>query len=213
MDEPEPEIGCQAHSPDFDCRPRYHQHIPNVVSSGSIPSLKCLYIVSRSGFNASPTKQETERIFHFIRSREAEKITVKKELNDEKRLLETCKDAIFNLELTLPEGKQILTATEDSLASLMNIQSHLNAIGLIEEKELKEEPMTKTLYSELRSYSQRPLKRLSEYIEDQISNLKADVRVIWDKVRGLEMELGGWKTSKRLSERAIQRLEANYSDI
>jgi hypothetical protein len=21
--EPEPEIGCQAHSPDFDCRPRY----------------------------------------------------------------------------------------------------------------------------------------------------------------------------------------------
>jgi hypothetical protein len=169
--------------------------------------------VSRSGFNASPTKKETERIFHFVRSREAEKITVKKELKEERKLLETCNNAIFNLELILPEGKQMLTASEDSLASLVNILSHFNAIQRVEEKDLRDEPMTKNLYSELRSYSQKPLKRLSEYIEDQISNLKADVRVIWDKVRELEIELGGWKKSKRLSERAIKRLEANYSEI
>jgi hypothetical protein len=213
MDQPETETGCQAHSPDLDCRPRYRQHILNVVSSSFISSFGCLEIVSRSGFNASPTKKETDRLYQFIKSREAEKITVEKELSKEKKLLETCNNAIFNLELILPEGKQILTANEGSLASFLNIQSHLHTIELIEEKSLKEEPTTKTLYSELRNCSQKPLKGLSEYIDDQISNLKADVRVIWDKVRELEIELGGWKKSKRLLERAIKRLKANYSEV
>jgi hypothetical protein len=142
-----------------------------------------------------------------------EKMVVARELAEEKKFLETCDNAIFNLELTIPEGKQILKANEDSLAYLMSIQFQVNAIEGIQEKALRDESATKTLYSELRRYSQKPLKRLSEYIDDHVSNLKTDVRVIWDKVRELEIELGGWKKSKRLLQRAINRLEASYSEV
>ncbi|CAG8667058.1 17604_t:CDS:2, partial [Acaulospora colombiana] len=165
------------------------------------------------GFNNSPTKRETERLRCFIKSRETELTSVKKELLEETKQLGTCDKAISNLELTIPEAKQILKANEDNLASLISIQTQLSTVGRIQEKALKNEPVTKTLYSEFRSYSKKPHERLSEHIDEQILALKRDVRVLWDKVRELEMELGGWKASKRLFQRAITRLNTSYSDI
>jgi hypothetical protein len=165
------------------------------------------------GFNRSPTKKGTERLLQFIKAREKELETIHRELSDEKKLLQTCENAIFNLESTISEAKQILKANENSLASLLDIRSHLNSIELIPETNLKDESGTETLYSEFRSHSMKPSERLSEYIDEQIEGLQADIRILWDKLREIEMELGSWNASKRLLQRAITRLNTHYSEI
>ncbi|PVF91033.1 hypothetical protein CPB86DRAFT_878721 [Serendipita vermifera] len=165
------------------------------------------------GFNNSPTQRETERIHYFIKTKEAEREFVQNELLNHLKQLKTCDDAIFNLELTVPDAKQILQANENSLVALLNIQTQLNLVRRIQEKKLRNEPVTKTLYSEFLSCSKQPLARLSEHIDEQISALKSDVRSLWDKVRELEMELGSWNSSKRLFQRAIKRLNASHWDI
>jgi hypothetical protein len=169
--------------------------------------------MDRQGFNNSLTEKGTERLREFIKTRETELKTIQKELLDETKRMQTCDNAIFNLEATIPEAKQILKANEDSLTSLLNIRSRLNSVELIKEKTLKEESGTMKLCAEFRSYSKKPLGRLSKYIEDQITALKTDVRALWDKARELELELGSWKVSKRLLQRAISRLNAHCSEI
>jgi hypothetical protein len=138
---------------------------------------------------------------------------VNKDLCDQRSLLETCNNAIFNLEAMIPEGKEILKASEDSLTSLTKIKSYVQTVDIIQEKSLKEESGTMTLYSELRSYSKKPFSRLSKHVEEQVVALKSDVRVLWDKVRELEMELGSWKASKRLLQNTINRLTKTQSAI
>jgi hypothetical protein len=127
--------------------------------------------------------------------------------------LETCNDAIFNLERAIPDGKQIMKAYEDNLTPFINIQSRLGDVKLVSRKTMKNEPTTKSLYTELRSYSEGPVPRISNLIDQQIAELNKDVRTLLDKVRELEMELSGWKSSKQLSEATIERLSSSRHGI
>jgi hypothetical protein len=135
------------------------------------------------------------------------------EISEEKSQLEVCNDAIFNLEIAIPEGKQIIRDTEDNLSSFIDIQSRLGDIKVASQKTMKNESTTKNLYTDLRSWTDKSIMRISDLIDEQIEVLKKDVRTLWDKIRQLEMELSGWRSSKRLSETSIKRLGVNFSDI
>jgi hypothetical protein len=135
------------------------------------------------------------------------------ELSEEKDQLQVCNNAIDNLEQAIPEGKQIIKANEDNLASFISIQSRLADIKLVTQKKMKNESSTKSLYNDFRSCSEKPVIRITDIIDEQIDALRKDVRTLWDKVRQLEMELSGWKSSKRLSENAIKRLTESHSGI
>ncbi|PVF94686.1 hypothetical protein CPB86DRAFT_828454 [Serendipita vermifera] len=170
--------------------------------------------LASQGFNNSPTETETTRLRRFIKARETELRSVLAELQEEKEQLAICNNAISNLELAIPEGKEIIKAIEDNLVSLMALQSRLDGMKGIGSKAMKDEPTTKGLYTELRSCSETPVLRMSDMmIDEQIDALRQDVRTLWDKVRQLEMELSGWKSSKRLSESAIKRLNQSHSGI
>jgi hypothetical protein len=135
------------------------------------------------------------------------------QISDEQDQLELCNNAISNLELALSEGKEIIKANEDSLASLITIQSRLGDINLITQKEMKGEPSSKIIYAKLRDYSEKPVIRMTDLIDEQLGALREDVRALWDHVRQVEMELSGWASSKRLSETVIKRLSDGRSGV
>jgi hypothetical protein len=135
------------------------------------------------------------------------------EISEEKNQLEVCNDAIFNLEIAIPDGKQIIRATEDNLSSFIDIQSRLGDIKVASQKTMKNESTTKNLYTDLRSWTDKSIMRISDLIDEQIEVLKKDVRTLWDKIRQLEMELSGWRSSKRLFETSIKHLGISFSDI
>jgi hypothetical protein len=152
-------------------------------------------------------------LMRFLKAREAEMQVISTEISEEKSHLQVCNDAIFNLEIAVPEGKQIIRATEDNLSSFIDIQSRLGDIKVASQKTMKNESTTKNLYADLRSWTDKSIMRISDLIDEQIEVLKKDIRTLWDKIRQLEMELSGWRSSKILSETSIKRLGISFSDI
>ncbi|CAG8621672.1 1078_t:CDS:2, partial [Acaulospora colombiana] len=172
-----------------------------------------LFSNRRSRSNSAATEAEVERLHHFIKAREMELDFVMKELIEEKNRLETCAKAIYNLELAIPEAKQLLKTHEDSLAAFINIQTLLNNIKLTQEETMKDESLTSTMYSDLRSFSTKTTTRTADLIDSQVIETRNNLRITLDKICHLELELAGWKSSKRRSEKTINRLKSNHLDI
>lgn len=78
---------------------------------------------------------------------------------------------------------------------------------------MKEESLTTTLYSDLRSFSTKTSTRIADIVEVQVVKMERDVRTLLDKVCHLETELVGWKSTKRISEKTVKRLKATHLDI
>jgi hypothetical protein len=170
-------------------------------------------LIYRQKDNSIPSEIEFRTLRRFIKARERELNAILAQTSDEQDQLDLCSNAIFNLELALSEGKEIIKANEDSLTSLITIQSRLGDINSITQKEMKEEPSSKVIYTKLRDYSEKPVIRMSDLIDEQLGALREDVRALWDHVRQVEMELSGWISSKRLSEAVIKRLSDGRSGI
>jgi hypothetical protein len=167
----------------------------------------------RLGYNDSLTEIRIKTLRRFVKAQEAELHAISTEIHDEENQLEMCNNAIFNLELAIPEGKQIIKATEDNLTSFIDIQSRLSEIKVATQKAMKNESTTQNLYTELRSWTDKSIMRVSDLIDNQIIALKRDVRTLWDKVCQLEMELSGWKSCKGLSETSIKHLGVSRSGL
>jgi hypothetical protein len=170
-------------------------------------------VIFRQGDNSLPTELRSRAVHRFIKAREREVQDILTRISDEKDQLEICNNAVFNLELALFEGKKIIKTNEDTLASLITIQSRLGEINSMMQKETKNEPTSKYIYADLRNYSEKPIMRMTNVIDEQLAPLRDEVRTLWDKVRQVEMELSGWMSSKRLSEAVIKRLNDNLFDI
>ncbi|PVF94685.1 hypothetical protein CPB86DRAFT_788833 [Serendipita vermifera] len=165
------------------------------------------------GFNSSPTEEEAKRLYSFIDARVEEAWLIGKKLHAENEQLRACNVAISVLETDIPEGRKILAINENNLASLMKIQSHLTEIEASQQEMTKNIPINKAHYHELQGYLKRPISPILTLVNEQIMELTKELRTLWDTVRQLEMELAGWRSSKRLCERSIKRLSTGYEDL
>jgi hypothetical protein len=116
----------------------------------------------RLGYNDSLTEIGTKRLHRYMKAREAELHAISTEIHDEENQLEMCNNAIFNLELAIPEGKQIIKATEHNLTSFLDIQSRLSDIKIATRKAMKNESTTRNLYTELRRWTDKSIMRVSD---------------------------------------------------
>lgn len=117
------------------------------------------------------------------------------------------------MEAAIPEGKKALQIYEGHLAALLNARSSLDQLDEIGSTNMKAEPLSASLYSDLVKYITSPVHEAKEALDDQIPRMQIRVRSLWDKARELELELNGWNFSKDLSTMALRNLKANKEAI
>jgi hypothetical protein len=170
-------------------------------------------VESREGSNRAATEAEEERLHSFIKRREADLTVLSRELSTEQNLLKACQLAISDHVDDIQKANSILKINKDNLASLTDIRSRLDQVKFSQNNIMNDESLIQETYSSLRVYLTIPLGPMLLQLGEQIDALGREIRTLWDKIRQLEAELVGWRTSKRLIEHTVKRIDANYSSI
>jgi hypothetical protein len=149
-----------------------------------------------------------QRIRECITSRGKELAFIKIQLLEEQERLKNCKSAITNLELYIPAGKKILQSHEENYRTFLDIKTRKADIKGLLSLPVEPEPTSEALLRKLRNCALIDAYPHDEVIETKVRQLGKDIRVLWDKIRHLEMELEGWKFSEQLSKSAITCLNS-----
>lgn len=138
-----------------------------------------------------------------------DKIQLKKK--EEEAQLTTCVKAILNIEAMLPLGRLALEVHEKNLEDLKNIQSRYDDIKGLESVDLNEETQSKKVCKELEASITALIPGSFDGLDEKVELIEKEVRSIWNSVRELETELGGWKFSRDLWKSSIAHLQATKS--
>jgi len=138
-----------------------------------------------------------------------EKIKLKKK--EEEAQLTTCIKAISNIEAMLPLGRLALEAHEKNLEDLKNIQSRYAEIEALGSLGFNDEAQSKKLCKKLEASITALIPGSFDGLDEKVEMVEKEVRSIWDNVRELETELGGWKFSRDLWKSSIEHLQATKS--
>lgn len=205
-------VSCQA--PSSCARPQRDQYICHVVSVYSIARrevkhLNDIHLRQRS--NGMTTTAGQERIKQFIATRKKALAEIRSKIEGEAAQITKCDHAILNLERTIPEGRKILQAHEENLTALGGIQQRMNNSPKLDYSVFWDEDTSIVLCNELRDCI--IASRDGEIVQKQLEITRKESRILWDKICQLEMELEGWKFSRRLSTAVLEHLDATKASI
>jgi hypothetical protein len=155
----------------------------------------------------------TKRVNEFISRKELALQNAISDISKEEEQKLICEEAMKNLEAAISEGRRVLKTDEDALTALLNIRSESSGSSEIGSIEIESEPSSQAIHSDSVQDASNLISQLKDTIENQITKMQSDVRSLWDKVRGLELELSSWKYSHELSINALQSLNAYKSAI
>jgi len=130
----------------------------------------------------------TIKIKRFIAARERYLNLVDKEIEEERNQLQICANAISNLKISIPEGKQALEIHHENLTALKGVRSRINAITAVEAAPMQPEPRSEELYLKMRTNISGPIIRGSDGIKEQIDLLEAEWTLMSNSIRDLEAE-------------------------
>lgn len=111
------------------------------------------------------------------------------------------------MESAIPEGKKVLKAHTENLGLLTKVLENLFGLPSLVSLQMEPETTSKTLYNELRACAALPASKNGEIIGEQVEQLGKEVRVLWEKIHEMEMELHGWKFSQKLARTTIDHLK------
>ena len=171
------------------------------------------FIDYRQRSNLATTAAGERRIRKFIESKESELKHLKNQIEKEEAQIISCDNAIYNLELAIPDGTKLLKAHDQNLSILKTLRERISDIPSLLSWETKPEEMSEELCAELKECLAMPAANNGEVIQDQLKLITTEVRRLCDKICQLEMDLEMWKFSRKLSQSSLDHLKSARNTI
>lgn len=122
----------------------------------------------------------------------------------ERNRIVTCSNAIFNLEVTIPNAKSALKAYMDTLSRLRETINCFQRLQMDSGQELHDERTSQIFYKKTLGFINRTISKSTPVIQEQIGFMDEEIRIMRSHLHQLESELDGWRFSKKLAEAALK---------
>jgi hypothetical protein len=167
----------------------------------------------RQRSNGATTATGQKRRRRFIESQEIDLKHNAKQIEEEEAQIMSCDNAIYNLELAIPDGRKLLKAYDDSLSTLNTLREQISDISSLLSWDMKPEETSEALCGELKECFIMRAANKGNLIQDQIELITTEVQRLCDKIRQLEMDLEMWRFSRKLSQSTLDHLTSTKNAI
>ena len=138
---------------------------------------------------------------------------VAKRIEEEETKITSRGNAIYNLEMAIPDGRKIPKAHDENLSTFKTLRERISGISSLISWDTKPEETSEAFCDELKECFVMPAVKNVELIQDQIDLITAEARRLCDKILQLEMDSDMWRFSRKLSQSALDHLKSTRDTL